>query len=1560
MIRFLSLLILVAWGTLVPAQARFMAISGGPAINAAGGQMIASVSPSSGPSFSQGTAAGTTITGMTTTMSPASPPFSGTYAPSTTQDICTPTNGANNSLIQISGSNLQVSSAGSSQAPGTYPICVIAQQGGISNSPKGVAMTLTISPVTQTIASNSISNNTFVAGSATGALVGVLSTTLSPASPPFAGSYSPTVLGTDGSSFTVAGPSVNDLETNGVLCGSPPCTYSVQPQAIQPGISNSPFSGTVLSITANAPVFNTVALSSTNFQASSPNAVVGSISSLLNVGVSNASYAIVSSGVDHSGTTCTSSNGTNFHIASGTTLETNGTGLAVGSYPGVCVSATQAGVTYVQAFNLTGSNVGTLLTVSFLNNSGSAVPGSVTPISSGAWFPSCTDSPSTCIPAGSHAVPSIGGTTLSQWSASDFALNWPDGSTRWFSFSGFAPTALAANAHPTVTWTLASGAWPSVTPAALSEITGHSHFKAVLTDMTTAYVHQGGQSIPEHTLIGITVPSGSGAVSAANIRDYPDLGYNCNNGGSCSGTVTISGCSGTAPTLTYNTFTNASGMLWPLSMNVTNAGSGCPTVGSGTWTFDVNSILSGISSVPLCTDTSSGANGQICQYAGDNTKDGFQIWGYPVDNATPAWAATTPYTTSSQVVSFGNTYAPTANCTSGTTAPKGIKNGLSDGGCTWNVVIGPVMFRASIEVWKTSGGGIFGFNIAMQCDNGIYKAGATVKNYTFNADLFNGATDLYGAGLSNEGYIGINMWATGAAWFFVDSAGLPFWVDPTSGGITNSAAYNNVIPSLTTSDKVYFHASRAVVPMQQIAMSSYTYPFNYTQDWETMHSASSYVPYCFCGIDQVSSVGNAGAHSWDAPLTDANALHYVGQDHAADGGASTLQSSRVAGLAGLHLLGAMREPMTNNVVDWIPASAWSPPAKFTDPVRPTAGGGSVAGDPTQYDMGWGNDTYSGAPFWDNEHWGNWEKYPYVFEGRRYMLTALDDESQLMEFNEYAPNSRTATLGATTYYSEMNIEADRSDAWYAHSIEPMAVFGGNEADGLFAYQQIAQGWKEYKALYPFTGTYTLGTSHNSYTKSFDTTSNGMLISAADFTLGSIVQDWFVNAYWTLEAAEEDMQLGGSIPELGSVAGTVFNNYHISNLGQSCIYNAFPYSIPWLVNNTTQQPLTTFDATTLSPTGRPNAYTRYGNTLAYQSGSNLFTAAFTPLVPEGWWTPVTAASSGTSLTVLRNTDPPTLTPIVTGSEVYDLTTPSNVPQGTYVTGLTGGTGVTTSVATTVPAPVTTTATANSTNGNFNVTVASTSGIEVGQNVQDTTNNSLFVFRTAAYGYTVASINNVTNVVTLTSQSGDFDIGNPAFCPSNCPNAGDTLVFSERIAFSPRHDYPDLGIFPSSAGTPWPNGSLVFPTSISVAAEAAPNSYQVGPFPFTANVPISEGEAFVWNNVGSSGTQGTLTTTSTASPPNTVVVPNVTGAGQFGWIMNGSACPAPSFGELEGSPGGGYQTPEGRPSQAFANMELWKALNPSSSGATTAINNLLTLLNPLTTTYSNDNKWLLDSGF
>lgn len=230
------------------ASARLRHFVGGAAPSAS--QTIASVSPSTA-SFNQGTTAGTTITALTATMSPASPNFvagGGSFALSTSLGPCNNTNGANNNLVQISGSNLQVSSAGQSASAGSYAFCYIAQTSAATNSPQGVAATLTISSSAPVIGAIVPSTTTFSTPASGGATLATLS--LSMTSGSSAGTtITPSTTGgcsglgaNNGDIVTTGGPLPTTIDLNAASGGiSASGSYDFCFVATLSGASNSPF-----------------------------------------------------------------------------------------------------------------------------------------------------------------------------------------------------------------------------------------------------------------------------------------------------------------------------------------------------------------------------------------------------------------------------------------------------------------------------------------------------------------------------------------------------------------------------------------------------------------------------------------------------------------------------------------------------------------------------------------------------------------------------------------------------------------------------------------------------------------------------------------------------------------------------------------------------------------------------------------------------------------------------------------------------------------------------------------------------------------------------------------------------------------------------------------------------------------------------------------------------------------------------------------------------------------------------------------------------------------------
>jgi hypothetical protein len=156
--------------------------------------------------------------------------------------------GANASDFKIVGSNLETNGV---LPPGPCNINIVATQSGAANSPFTQAEIITA--VSQSISSVSLSNGSFVGGSASGTIVGAINVTMSPSSPAFSGSLSLSTTkggctatnGANDSSFAISG---NKLITNGTVA---PGTYAVCILATEASASNSPV-GQAEKLTANS------------------------------------------------------------------------------------------------------------------------------------------------------------------------------------------------------------------------------------------------------------------------------------------------------------------------------------------------------------------------------------------------------------------------------------------------------------------------------------------------------------------------------------------------------------------------------------------------------------------------------------------------------------------------------------------------------------------------------------------------------------------------------------------------------------------------------------------------------------------------------------------------------------------------------------------------------------------------------------------------------------------------------------------------------------------------------------------------------------------------------------------------------------------------------------------------------------------------------------------------------------------------------------------------------------------------------------------------------------
>lgn len=200
----------------------------------------------------------------------------------------------------------------------------------VATSDPRIAPSATISGIT-------LSNSSFVGGSAAGTVIGTVGVTMS------SGSFSGTLAlsGANASSFSLVG---NNIVTNGVV---PAGSYSVSITATQAGATNSPFTQTyTLTGTTTVQAITGITLSNSSVAGGSASGtLIGTIAVSMSSGTFSGALSL--SGTDAA----------KFQIV-GNNLETNGV-LNAGSYS-VTINATQAGATgspYSTQFAITGTSV---------------------------------------------------------------------------------------------------------------------------------------------------------------------------------------------------------------------------------------------------------------------------------------------------------------------------------------------------------------------------------------------------------------------------------------------------------------------------------------------------------------------------------------------------------------------------------------------------------------------------------------------------------------------------------------------------------------------------------------------------------------------------------------------------------------------------------------------------------------------------------------------------------------------------------------------------------------------------------------------------------------------------------------------------------------------------------------------------------------------------------------------------------------------------------------------------------------------------------------------------
>ena len=182
----------------------------------------------------------------------------GTFSATTSGSCASPSWTVSDSTdFQTSGATLETNGT---PPPGNYSTTYTATIAGATGSPftSGSSLAVTGNGFT----GNTLSGTTFAPGASSGTVVGAIGVN------EIGGTCGVgcvlSLTGTDAASFQLSSATLpSNLETQGVLCGSPPCSYSINVVATQSGIGANPKS-TAFSITSNATANLTVALNFTN------------------------------------------------------------------------------------------------------------------------------------------------------------------------------------------------------------------------------------------------------------------------------------------------------------------------------------------------------------------------------------------------------------------------------------------------------------------------------------------------------------------------------------------------------------------------------------------------------------------------------------------------------------------------------------------------------------------------------------------------------------------------------------------------------------------------------------------------------------------------------------------------------------------------------------------------------------------------------------------------------------------------------------------------------------------------------------------------------------------------------------------------------------------------------------------------------------------------------------------------------------------------------------------------------------------------------------------------
>lgn len=731
----------------------------------------------------------------------------------------------------------------------------------------------------------------------------------------------------------------------------------------------------------------------------------------------------------------------------------------------------------------------TTITQTFANTADSDGPANV-PINQMEWFVRGS------VPAGQIMVPTVGGVIDLTYQA-DAVVYWGDGSLCGVRFRIDRAATIVAGGTFQVVCVPRAGAYDNASTVTTADVVAETDLRVVLTNLHTATVELGDGRMATLTIGGGQVTGGRYYFANPSSTEYATLTASLD--GAYVGTITPSVVTGgnftanryylvdseilSVTTVTgSNPYTltiaargqlgttaapHAAGAtireLFPVSggggtgaqvyllngaVVVAAPGSGYVNVGSGTVTASVNAIVAAVAT-------------------GGNRANGVRIEQYARGPVCNAWRLATTVPGAPHLV-------------------------------VWFYV----------ERWVL--GGSVAYRRTALVSNGTVDltAGVTWPNYTYDVDLTDGATIIWGTGNGDAGSTTLANYA-GSAAPILDPDGRPFWS-------TNHAAFSAIIPQRTPTECDNLKLTGIIlpwmplVPVVPIPTDPATFPGNSDNNGGNTYYVGRYVPFGQFGTRCPLAGGAVG--NVENPMTEVDALYWMELRAGRPANARVwLNNIRVAAantFVAPQLGCPMVEPTTLLVPNVIPTTARtlsgvSASTSFPSllPTRHNKFASDVPLSGFVYPLIRGNAFGSmGSAFAVTNHQQCTAYGAYVHEGEAWQADALTWAAINGIFGKSYADNRQVSFGGNAYYGTQGGASfnTRNQTWerrtqvYAWLVRPDAWADGtvNEERRCLTYQLLSD--LAYRNdLVPFVGPVTMGSGGTvTYTKATDLTGTGL--------------------------------------------------------------------------------------------------------------------------------------------------------------------------------------------------------------------------------------------------------------------------------------------------------------------------------------------------------------------------------------------------------------------------------------------------------------------------------------